>query len=264
VAVYTTGLIREYVGMYAKGGTAPGNNADAGTRAVWTDLTGNANGALDNGAGTWLWDTTCGWKGAGTVADPYCLISTGEPYVTCGDSSVGEDKTATLEVWVNYSSNGSTWHAFIAEGAGTGTNPEFDICMADDTIQAEVWDNANTQAVAPTSYYYPPTGWNHWVAVMDGTYIRLYKNGTEVGSGTSLAAISTTTLTSLCLFGSKGGQDSPWKHFAGSIATARVYNVGLSAAQVAANYAAGVLGVGTSVGGPPAWSGLIVTHPLQG
>lgn len=72
--------------------------------------------------------------------------------------------------------------------------------------------------------------WTHAACVFDGTTIKAYVGGVEVGSGTGTLGVSTTTGAAL-------GNDTPdaGEGFTGEIDSLRVFNVARSAAQISAS-----------------------------
>lgn len=85
---------------------------------------------------------------------------------------------------------------------------------------AEVWDG----------------GWHHIVGTFDGASVRLYVDGSEVGTGTSTTvSIAYNTLGDLFI-GSYGTQYPQYFAFSGSIDEVRVWNTALSAAEVYTSY----------------------------
>lgn len=81
--------------------------------------------------------------------------------------------------------------------------------------------------------------WQHIVATYDGTTLSLYYNGSSVGTPVSSTGNITNTSKTLTI-AVRGGQ-----YFGGRIANAKIYNVGLTAAQVLQNFNAqrGIFGV---------------------
>lgn len=87
----------------------------------------------------------------------------------------------------------------------------------------------------------PVNQWVHVVGVYDGTRLRAYVNGAEVGSILASSTYAGYTVNNVFLRGKDGGTPAA---FAGTLAASldefAVYNTGLSAARIAAHYAAGI------------------------
>ena len=73
----------------------------------------------------------------------------------------------------------------------------------------------------------PTNTWSHVAATWDGTTLRLYVNGVQVGSRAVAGTLSTTSNPL------RIGGDATWgEYFAGTIDEVRVYNRALSAAEI--------------------------------
>src|SRR5262249_3923778 len=73
----------------------------------------------------------------------------------------------------------------------------------------------------------PANTWSYLTATYDGAHVRLYVNGTQVGSVAHTGAIATST-TPLQI----GGDSLYGQRFVGLIDEVRVYNTALTAAQI--------------------------------
>lgn len=93
----------------------------------------------------------------------------------------------------------------------------------------ELWLAAGVAATSPTVLVDGQT--YHLVGTYDGTAVRMYVNGALVGSVTATATLA----AGVTYIGAYASSD----YFDGRIAEAALYNTALSAARIAAHYAAG-------------------------
>jgi hypothetical protein len=148
----------------------------------------------------------CGNSAALDVTDSFSIAVWMKPeqVVSNGEVGVAGKEIERFTVVYNNTNNRAYWYI----GAG--------------------WNNLSAQV---------NTGqWNHVVATLDGTTMKLYVNNAPSASKTSsfpsIATGGELRIGDLLTFG----------HFKGRIAGVRVYNRGLSAGEVSTQYAAGVAG----------------------
>jgi RHS repeat-associated protein len=79
--------------------------------------------------------------------------------------------------------------------------------------------------------------WNYIVATWDGSTVRFYVNGTAVGTGSASGTISTYS-TPVTLGTYENLRSSPYYFWGGKLDEAAIYPTALSAARIAAHYAA--------------------------
>lgn len=228
--VVTSGLVAEYVGKLANGGVSQGTNSPA--VSTWDDLKGSLDLAVTGAAYT----ESDGWAGTGAAGSPYRFVLDGGTHIYKTTTAV-RDESLTVEAWVKPSSSTMASTAPILQNRG----------YASDGWQLA--QNATTQYAFRFSWYNGSTwqlgndvtlsnAWYHVVAVKDGTSVQMYLNGSAsgapaVGSGTiSFAADDLLDIGRLAVNSS---------YFIGEIAAVRYYSRALSAAEVAQNYAAGIL-----------------------
>ncbi|HZL92980.1 MAG TPA: LamG-like jellyroll fold domain-containing protein, partial [Vicinamibacterales bacterium] len=153
----------------------------------------------------------------------------------------------TLEAWV-YPTALTDWRTVIMKEV---TGELSYLLYAHD---GEPRPNAGVR-VGSTSYYargtsgLPVNTWTHLASTYDGSALRLYVNGTEVGSVAVTGTITTSTLPL------RIGGNAVWgEYFAGRIDEVRIYNRALSAAEIAADMSAA----------PAATPRLAITAPAEG
>jgi hypothetical protein len=201
-------------------------NEGAGTTV--SDASGNANNGTISGA-TW---TTSGRYGSALVFNGSSSI------VTIPDSpSLHLSSGMTLEAWINASTTRGWMDVvykgmdiFFLEGSSPGGQPGTGLTLS----------NGGLPLVYSTSVL-PLGTWTHLAATFDGTTLRLYVNGTQVGSqpwsGTIGGSTSPLTIGGDAVFG---------QYFAGTVDEIRVYNVPLSQSQIQTDMATPIGGSASS------------------
>ena len=154
-------------------------------------------------------------------------------YISVADSApyrFDGTKPFSAEVWFKHTADG-TYRRIISAENGSGLGWQL-------YSQASSWGFVRTGtggAVEISDGTPAGSGWVHAVATYDGITMRLYENGVEMPF--PAAASQSLPADSTFFVGRYGGADV--SHFNGSIDEPAVYNYALSAAQVAAHYAAG-------------------------
>jgi phosphodiesterase/alkaline phosphatase D-like protein len=179
------------------------------------DLSGHGNtGTISNAT----------WTTAGKFGNALTFNGT-NALVTITDSTSLHLTTAmTLEAWVNPTAVSAAWRDVIYKGndnyylAGTTTNTGF-------PAGAGTIGGNNVQAYGTATL--PLNTWSHLAATYDGSTVRLYLNGTQVGSlpQTGTISISAVPLTI-------GGDTIYGQYFQGKIDEVRVYSTALTPAQI--------------------------------
>jgi hypothetical protein len=156
-----------------------------------------------------------------------------------------ESPAITVEAWVNSSVTGRNRY-LVAKGADqniapsyalyTGENGGLVFCTYDGTTYVEspdagagIWDG----------------NWHHVVGTFDGSFLRLYVDGVEVGTGTlSFARIAYNLPTTNDLFlGGYNGNLHPLHPYAGLLDEVSVFGRALTVAEVQARFASGGSGL---------------------
>ena len=163
--------------------------------------------------------------------------------VTVADSS-SLDLTSgmTLEAWVLPTANGGgSWrNVVIKERIG---GEIYNLYANADTNAPVVYVVRASQPDAPSdargTAQIPLNTWTHLAATYDGSTLRLYVNGTQVGSRAVSGSLATSTGAL------RIGGNSLWgEYFAGRIDEVRIYNRALTAAEIQAD-------MNTPLGTPP-------------
>src|SRR5262249_20434970 len=130
----------------------------------------------------------------------------------------------TLEAWVNPTTVSSAWRDVIYKGNDNyyleGTSDSSSRPAGGGTFAAVGGNAFGSSGLAPGA-------WSHLALTYDGTTLRLYVNGTLVGSQAKTGAITTST-NQLQI----GGDSIYGQYFSGAIDDVRVYNRPLSAAEI--------------------------------
>ena len=217
-------------------GTAPTPVAafsfDASSGTSVTDASGNGNSGTTTNT-TWVpgkYGNALSFDGASSR-------------VTIPDaSSLHLSSAMTLEAWVQSTGTNTGWCDVIYKGDDnyylSGSSYPNDRPAAGGTMGGASGQVFGTSAL-------PLNTWTHLAATSDGTTLRLYVNGTQVGnqSVTGVLASSSNPLTL--------GSDSIYgQYFHGLIDNVRIYNVALTAAQIQSDMATPIGGAGGDIQPP--------------
>src|SRR5262249_9139611 len=116
---------------------------------------------------------------------------------------------------------------------------------------ASVWLGGVEYSLQPTSTQTNLNGWVYWTLTRTGSTLTLYRNGVQIAQRSDLPATATANISGW--IGAWGGASY---FLNGRIDEVAVYNVALSAAQVAARY-------NTALNGPAPTSGSFTTTSAQ-
>jgi large repetitive protein len=134
----------------------------------------------------------------------------------------------TIAFWMK--SNNNTGNRVIADIGGSDDG--LALRLDGNLLYAGV---ASNNARNSFSVPYTSTGWNHIALVYNGSTLRLYVNGTEVGSNTSLPFTTITTTTNGSRIGTVNGSNAfntATGFFSGKIDHFVIYPTALSAANI--------------------------------
>jgi hypothetical protein len=200
-----------------------------GTGTALIDRTGLGHTGTLAGA-TW---TTAGKFGGALSFDGV------NDWVTINDANDLDLTTGmTLEAWVYPTANGAgSWRNVIIKERSSGE--VYNLYANADTNAPKVYVIRAAQPNTPLDAFgtnqLPLATWTHLAATYDGTMLRLYVNGVEVG----MRAVSGALLTSTGAL--RIGGNSLWSEFfAGRIDDVRIYNRALTATQIQSDMATAV------------------------
>ena len=196
----TTGLVAAYSFNEASGTTV-----------------GDASGTGNNGTAS---NTT--WSTSGKYGGALSFNGTNARVNIPNSSSLQLTTAMTLEAWVNPTATTSKWRDVIYKGKDNyyleGTSDSAGKPAGGGTFGGA---SANAYGAAALT----ANTWSYLALTYDGTTLRLYLNGTLVGSQAKTGAITTST-NQLQI----GGDSFFAQYFSGLIDEVRVYNIALSAA----------------------------------
>jgi hypothetical protein len=232
--IVVDGLVAEFAGSLANGGTAPGS----GSLATWTDT---AFGAVHDD----LTVTSPAWVGNGSSGNPYALQFNGTSTSGVGPSSVdisplmANDHPGTLEAWVYFPTAPTTTTNIL----GFPLDYRRGLGMYCRSTSGNLGYFRSTDSTSAYNYggdVQPTAGWRHCVVSYEGSGVcNIYIDG--VGDSATLLTSSQPAAgtTPQVVIGNRGA--STYLQSGYKIATARVYDRALTPAEVAQNYNAGIL-----------------------
>jgi len=170
------------------------------------------------------------WQSAGACKVGSCISFDGNSYLDAGNNST-----------LNFTSSDFTISVWIKANTTTGTIVERGLSQTDGyTLMFDPYVHLLTHQSGTYTYCRSqnPVGvgtWTHWVAVRQGSNIRLYRNGVEdvPYTGGTCTSISNPVSSTRSLTIGKG---NTWGSVNGTIDEVRIYNRALSDAEIQAIY----------------------------
>ncbi len=138
----------------------------------------------------------------------------------------------TLSAWIDPKSSSGSYQDIVGRGYTENPDAETMLRINDGDYQVVAWNGTNYEASAAV----PASDLNTWVqlvGVYNGTSWLLYRDGALLASTAS--TVGALQVAANWMIGSSGISTDP-RYFNGSIGDVRIYNVALSAAQVATLY----------------------------
>ena len=198
----------------AGGGLVAAYSFDEGSGTTVADLSGNGNTATLRNA-----TFAAGGKYGGAVRLDGTSASVTVPDAASLDLTTG----MTLEAWVRATSFGASQTLIAKERAGGG----FPYGLELDNGVPTAYATTGSFAGASGSSAVPLAAWRFVAATYDGSALRVYVNGTQVGSAAASGPIATSA-GQLSI-----GADSVWgEYFAGLLDNVRIYNRALSVSEL--------------------------------
>ena len=172
---------------------------------------------------------TLGVSGASGDGDTAAQFNGSTQYLTRAYDANLNPHTFTLDAWVYPTSSGSRriistltsaspWTGFTL---GQSSANEFYVVLGDGT---------STQRSVNEPAAHAFNQWYHVVATYDGTTLRLYVNGTQVGTPLACSYVATTSNATLV------GRDLPGDYWGGKLDEVAIYNGALSSTQITQHY----------------------------
>jgi hypothetical protein len=227
---------------------------------AWYKAEGNANDSIGKNNGTAVGVT----YGPGEVGQAFQFAGNGE--VRVPDSPSLDTPQVTVEAWVKSAVASPTaevnYKNLVAKGIGTYGLYTY----ADGGLAFYISDGENAPFISPDAGPGIWDGqWHHVAATYDGSAVRLYADGKQVGNGTpasvtinyNLPGTHDLQVGNISQFAGSDGFD-------GSIDELSIYNRALSASEIQAIFNAGSAGKsGAPAPGPGATTqGVVVDLPL--
>jgi len=200
---------------------------DEGSGTKIVDASGNGHdGTVENGAATWI----NGQTGFGKAIF-FDGTNPAVGFVNCGtwNPSAGTGKLS-VTFWVQYNGTNANYQGVIAKRDGWDPETPSPMMWYIECNQSSGAMGLARRGSYPPGAGTPPTGkWTHIAFTFDGTTVRSYMNGTEVGNGAfSFGPLTTATIYIGCDNG--GGYNG----FNGAIDDVRLYDNALTADEVKA------------------------------
>jgi hypothetical protein len=203
------------------GGLVAAYSFNEGSGTTLIDRSGKGHTGTISGA---VW-TTLGKYGGALTFDGV------NDWVTVSDAADLDLTTGmTIEAWVRPSILGS-WRTVVLKQSPSGL--AYSLYASNDRSVAETDVSIGSDVGAAAPVALAVNAWSHVAASYDGTMLRLFVNGVEVGS----RPVSGSMLTSTGVL--RIGGNSVWSEFfAGRIDEIRIYDRALTQAEIAADMAA--------------------------
>ncbi len=206
------------------------NTASSGLVGAWAfDETSGATASDQSGRGNNGTQTNATWIAGGKFNNALSFNGT-NAWVTVPDSATLDLTTGmTLEAWVRPAVAGNWRTAVVKEQSG---NLAYGLYANTDGNRphVEVLVGGSVRSIAGPSAL-PTASWSHLGATYDGTTLRLFVNGAQVGQLAVSGSISTSSLP--VRIGGNNTWGGEW--FSGTIDEVRIYNRALSAAEIQAD-----------------------------
>lgn len=184
---------------------------DEGSGTTTADASGSAHtGTLVGGIG---WVT-------GKIGNAVKGNGSGQYVSTTGNIGLSGNAARSISLWFNRTTT-TGGKTLVGYGAATAGNL-FDFLCLNNTLVLNISGTMTTTS-APT---YTAGSWNHAVVTYDGTFVRVYLNGT-LGNTTTLALNTTNSTVVLA-----SGVDPAYQNLDGAVDDVRVYNRTLTATEI--------------------------------
>jgi Concanavalin A-like lectin/glucanases superfamily len=200
-------------------------------------------------------DTDAFFASPGKVGDAFTFDGTGETYVRVPNIPANgnlEVQTVTIDAWVKAAASPGESRAIAAKGAQNCDAASYALYTANNTfapgnaggLQFYVWNGVSgafSPSVGPAAIWNGE--WRHVAGSFDGTTVRLFVDGLEIGTGTSATGFTIDYgLSTTDDFGIGEYLGTCSLPFKGQIDEVEVFNRALASTEIAAIHAAGPSG----------------------
>ena len=216
VYVVDLGIVTTNLSMFLDAGNA---SSYPGSGTAWTDLSGNSrNGTLTNGP-------------TYTSADGGAIVFDGvNDFVQCSGSLTAT--AATFVIWIRRNGPQDDFDGIIYSRSATATGISF---FGITNKISYTWNNAANTYTWDSGLVIPDLTWCMVAVSVTSTAATAYLcQSSGITSATNTVSHASTTLDDIKI----GQDDLGGRFFNGNIAIAQLYNIALSAEQVAQNFAA--------------------------
>lgn len=155
------------------------------------------------------------------------------------DSTLNPVNRITLEAWINYRGGGGSgallWQYPLTKYE-SGVPDQYKITIQGSIPRIHVQINTTAGAVNSPTHDFSMDQWYYVVGVYDGSAVRLYINGTEIGTGTVQAGTMVDNGRELII----GAHRSNYGWFNGTLDEIRISNTSKSSAEIRMHYYSGI------------------------
>jgi len=204
---------------------------DEKTGTTTKDISGNNNNGTITGA-TW----TSGKIGAGLN------FSGSSQYTTIEDNtSLKPTTTITTEAWFNTTNSSTLYQRILSKTSGGGYQlsiNENSACSSSNSLCFLVNINGTYYSATYPSSNLSNNTWYHVAGSYDGTTVRLFLNGSNIGTTAIISNTITQNTAKLCI-GSESASTNCYSEsgfFSGKIDHVKIYNYARTPAQIAYDY----------------------------
>ncbi len=166
---------------------------------------------------------------AGKYGQAFNLPATG--YIEVADAAALRPAQVTVEAWVYSNGLQTAWAGVVTKSTSSAWTDGYGLDFLGDGTTLKFW--VNNYSTAGVSTTLSASTWTHVVGTYDGTTVRLFKDGVQVGSGTAYAGGITHSVQPLRIGSALGGSQ-----FSGRLDEVAVYGRALTPAEVSARSAA--------------------------
>jgi len=220
----STATVTVTVANSGPGGLVAAYGFNSGSGSTVTDASGNGNsGTLTGGS----------WSTSGKYGNALSFDGTSSWVTVPSSAALNLTTRMTVEAWVKPASS-SGWRTVLMKERPGGMS--YGLYGFDDSARPPaVYGHVSSDTAASGTAALPLGSWSHLAGTYDGSTLRIYVNGTLVGSKALTGSLATSS-SALRI-----GGNSVWgEYFNGLIDEVRVYNRALSAGEIATDLATAI------------------------